>query len=229
MQRPLTIETLSNLPLFADVATTDLAQILPAVHRKVFPAETIIITAEQPGEVAYLVLEGSLKIIGEDGGKDVILAIRGAGEIIGEMSLLDGLGRSASVTTLEECTLLWVDRHDFWQKLWKVPQVPVNMTRILSKRLRLCTAQIQAMAALDANGRLARQLLAFAREYGEKTASGQHIPIRLTQTELADMVGISRVRANQILVYWKKRKYIAVDDQHHITLLNQAALEQRCL
>jgi CRP/FNR family cyclic AMP-dependent transcriptional regulator len=229
MLKPLEVATLASLPIFEGVPEDDLAALRPLLHRKVFAPDTTIINAEQPGEVAYLVLEGGLKIVGEDGGKDVILAVRGAGEIVGEMSLLDGMGRSATVITLEESTLLWVDRADFWDRLWKLPAVPINMARILSKRLRLCTAQVQALAALDVNGRIARQLLAFGREYGQASPNGSTlIPIRLTQTELADMVGASRVSVNQVLVYWKRRKYISVDERHRITILNQAALEGRC-
>jgi len=82
-----------------------------------------------------------------------------------------------------------------------------------------------ALATLDIEGRLADQLLTLTEEYGEATPNaGCRIPFRLTQGELAALVGASRVRVNQILVSWKHKGYVAVDGRHVVTLLNRSAL-----
>jgi CRP-like cAMP-binding protein len=157
--------------------------------------------------------------------RDVILTVRGPGEVIGEMSILDGLERSATVITQEKSALLWLGRAIFWEQLWKMEPVPFNMALILSQRLRLCSTQFQSLATLDVNGRVAKQLLMLANEHGEPIKNGSVlIPMRLTQADLADMVGASRVRVNQTLVYWKESKYIKVDAGHRITVVNKNAL-----
>jgi CRP/FNR family cyclic AMP-dependent transcriptional regulator len=150
--------------------------------------------------------------------------------VVGEMSLVDSLGRSATAVTMEESTLYWIDRATFWELLRTLPALTYSLVRIMSRRLRLANAQIQALATLDVYGRVARQILAFAQEYGEPAPGGAlRIPIRLTQSDLAGLVGASRVRINQVLVAYKRRKWIAVDPHYHITVLNPRALAERCL
>ena len=227
MRNLVEVAKLRTIPLFNGLSEEAFSELTSILQCKDFSSETAIITSNQPGEVVYIILEGSVRVVTEGRDRDVILAVLGPGEVIGEMSVLDGSGRSATVITQEKSTLLWLGRSVFWEKLWKIDPVPLNMARILSQRLRLCAAQIQALASFDVNGRIARQLLAFANEHGEPTKSGGIIiPMRITQAELADMVGASRVSVNQTLVSWKECKYITVDVNSHITILNKAALTQ---
>lgn len=221
--------TLGLLPLFQNLALEHLQQLNGVLRRRQFPAGVDIITAEQPGEVVYIILEGTVKIHAEQAdGSTVILAILGAGELFGEMSVLENIGRSATVVTLEEATILWMDRMAFEASQQRIPDLNSNLVRIFSRRLRLANAQIQALATLDVFGRVARQLLAFANEYGQRQSHGVRIPLRLTQSDLAGMVGASRVRVNQVLVFYKQQGYIAVDQDARITVLNHEALAARC-
>ena len=82
-----------------------------------------------------------------------------------------------------------------------MPALSYNLLRIVARRLRLATAQIQALATLDLHGRVARQILALAEECGSTGQNGtMTIPLRLTQSDLAEMVGASRVRVNEVIV-----------------------------
>jgi CRP/FNR family cyclic AMP-dependent transcriptional regulator len=162
-------------------------------------------------------------------GSDVILAIRGPGEVLGEMSILDSLGRSANAETMEDCDLCWLDRVTFKNYLQSTPIMAYNLACILARRLRIASVQIQALSSMDVYGRVSRQLLAFANEFGEPAANGDvRIPLRLTQPDLASLVGASRVRVNQVLVFYKRHKYLTVDHEHRITIHNAAALAKRC-
>jgi CRP-like cAMP-binding protein len=110
-----------------------------------------------------------------------------------------------------------------------MPILAYNVARILATRLRLATGQIESYATLDADGRVARQILAFAHEYGRKTDEGYiQIPLHLTQTDLADLVGASRVRVNRVLMEFKKLNYITIDTNQRITVQDSAALRERC-
>lgn len=223
-------ERLRHIPLFSELAPDHLAHVNALLHRKTFAAGQSIMAVEHPGEVVYLLSSGAVKIYVEgEEETDVILAILGPGEVVGEMSLIDRLGRSADVVTLEDCTLLWMDRAAFWECLQTMPPMTFALTRILSRRVRMADAHIRSLATLDVYGRVARQLLTFAHEYGQPAADGSVlIPLRLTQNDIAGLVGASRVRVNQVLVAWKRRKYLSVDAHHRITLHNQAPLIQRC-
>lgn len=223
------LSSLGTIPLFAGLAPEELSQIATLLHRTSFPAGTNLFMVEQPGEVAYLILHGTIKIhVEQTGGSDVILAILGRGELVGEMSLVGNIGRSATAMTMEDTAVAWIDRRAFHACLTSMPALSANLVGILARRLRLANEQIQSLATQDVFGRIARQLLAFAREYGVPAPNnGVLIPLRLTQSDLASLVGASRVRVNQVLAHYQERRYIAID-QYQITVYDHDALAKRC-
>jgi CRP/FNR family transcriptional regulator, cyclic AMP receptor protein len=221
---------LGDMPLFSGLAPHELARLDDLLRHRSVPAGANLITIDQPGEAAYIILKGTVKVHAEQSdGSDVILAILGPGEVLGEMSVADSLGRSANAETLEPVELAWMDRASFRECLETMPAMTYNLVRILSRRLRMANTQIEALASMDVYGRVARQLLAFAREYGQPAPhSGVTIPLRLTQSDIADLVGASRVRVNQVLVFYKEHNYISIDPSYRITVLDQEALARRC-
>jgi CRP/FNR family cyclic AMP-dependent transcriptional regulator len=223
-------KTLGAMPLFHGLTLEQLTWLNHHLHRTTFPAGSHLFTAEQPGDVVYIILSGTVKIhVEQEDGSDVIVAFRGPGDPIGEMSLLDRAGRSASVTTVEDATLVWMNRASFQECLQTMPALSYNLLQILARRLREATEQIQALAAQDVNGRVARLLLVFVQVRGQTTPGGSVlIPLRLTQSDIADCVGASRVHVNKILGTYKRRKYISVDPNYRITVHDQAALAQYC-
>lgn len=223
------LSVLGEMPLFEGVAPDHMARLGALLRHRIVPPGRSIISAEQPGEVAYIILSGTVKIhVEQADGSDVLLAILGPGEVVGEMSLADRGGRSANVVTLEECAVLWIDRVTFGQYLRMAPALSFNLARILSRRLRIANAHIQSLATLDVYGRVARQLVAFADEYGQPLpAGGVVIPFRLTQTDLAALVGASRVRVNQVLGEFRDRGLITIDQNLRILVHDPDALAER--
>ena len=225
-------ENLAQISLFQNLSADELAWVSEHLHQRAFSAGSNLAMAEQPGEVIYIVIDGTLKIFTEQlDGTEVILAILGPGDTVGEMSLVDSAGRSANVVTLEKSMLLWMDRSTFQQCLETMPTVTYNLMHIFSDRLRLANEQIQSLATLDIYGRVARQLLAFANQYGQPSPENETdilIPIRLTQSDIADMVGASRERINQVVVSYKRSNYISIDRRYRITVRNKEALAERC-
>ncbi len=221
--------TLAAIPLFAGLDPDDLHRLGQLVRRTTFPAGSTIMTAEQPGEAAYVIVRGTVKVhVEQEDGSDVVLAIRGPGEVIGEMSVVDNIGRSASVVTLAETICFWIDRMAFQTCLQTMPRLAYNLLQILARRLRLASEQNQVLAAQDLHGRVARQLLALAEMYGETRPNGDVlIPLALKQSDLAGLVGASRARVNQVLSYYRQRQFISFDDKGRILLHNRAALAQR--
>jgi CRP/FNR family cyclic AMP-dependent transcriptional regulator len=221
---------LADIQLFEGLTPDQLDWVAQRAHRRVFSAGTNVLTIEQPGEAVYIILHGTVKIHVEQGdGRDVILAILGAGDLLGEMSLIDSIGRSASALTLENSLMLWMDKQTFNYLLDEFPPVARNLVRILSARVRLSDQLIHALATLDVYGRVARQLLAFAERYGRPTADGEiRIPIALTQGDIADLVGASRKRVNQVMVAFKGQNLIGTDAEGHISLYDKDGLARYC-
>jgi CRP/FNR family cyclic AMP-dependent transcriptional regulator len=222
-------DALSGITLFRGVPTRELEWLASTLHESRFPAGASVLTAEQPGEAVYVLLRGSVKIhLFTPDGTEAILAVLGPGEVVGEMSLADSLGRSANVSTLEESALLWMDRRTFRSGVESSAVLARNLADVLSRRLRLTNAHLLSLATLDVPGRVASQLLALAREYGEELPEGAlRVPIKLTQADLGALVGASRVRVNQALGYLRKRNAISVGTDGRITILDAYALSRQ--
>jgi CRP/FNR family cyclic AMP-dependent transcriptional regulator len=221
---------LGELELFQGLSGSELAQLNGMLRCSVVPAGSHFITAEQPGEVVYVLLEGTVKIyVSRADGREVILAFLGPGDTVGEMSLVDSAGRSANVVTTEPSRLLWMDRATFQSCVRTLAPLASNLVRLLSHRLRFANEQIQALCTLDVPGRVARQILALADRYGQPEAEGDiRIPLRLTQSDLGEVVGASRERVNQAIVDFKQRGYLAVDGDHRLIVRSRRDLARYC-
>jgi CRP/FNR family cyclic AMP-dependent transcriptional regulator len=103
-----------------------------------------------------------------------------------------------------------------------------NLVKILSGRVRISDQLIQALATLDVNGRVARQLLAFAEKYGVEKDGATQIRIVLTQSDIADLVGASRKRVNQAMVLFKERGLIDTDAEGRIAIKAREGLAKFC-
>lgn len=218
---------LGKLDLFRGLSPTELTRVNGLLGKTRFPSGAMILTASQPGEIAYIILDGTLKVsVLQLNGRELTLALLGPGEIVGELSLADRSSRSADVVALEPTTMVWIDRNTFDQLRREIPAITENLLRLLARRLRLANAQLQAIATLDVHGRIARQLLALADALGEEQPDGSvQIPLRITQSDLASLVGATRVRVNEVLVGFTRRENVAVDNKHRISILQREELE----
>src|SRR5919106_4238118 len=228
IKRDDTRNLLADIELFAGLTPTQLEWVAQRAHRRIFEAGRNVMTIDQPGEAVYIILHGTVKIHIEQGERDVIISIMGAGDVLGEMSLIDSVGRSASAVTLENSLMLWMDRLTFNYMLDNFTPVARNLVRILSARVRLSDQLIQALATLDVNGRVARQLLAFAEKYGHEKNGGIQIRIVLTQGDIADLVGASRKRVNQAMVLFREQELIDTDAEGRIAIKDNAGLAKYC-
>ncbi|MDQ3009460.1 MAG: Crp/Fnr family transcriptional regulator [Acidobacteriota bacterium] len=223
-------DRLNRIDLFRGLTPAQLGQLDELLRRRTFAAGTTLMTAEQAGEVVYFILSGTVKVhMEQENGADVIISILGPGESVGEMSALDQTHRSASVATIEESDLLWLDRDTFRRCLMTMPTLSYNQSCALSARLRQANEQIQSLATHDIEYRVARQLIAFADKYGQTAGDGTtFIPVRLTQSDLANLVGATRESINKIIVSYKDRGYLSASRDHHWTIRNRQVLANRC-
>jgi CRP/FNR family cyclic AMP-dependent transcriptional regulator len=219
-----------QIPLFTGLAATDLADLTRRFLIRELPAGSHLILEDTHAEATFIIVHGAVKIeVFSMDGTEVILAILGPGEIIGEMSVVDSLERSASVVTMEHTTLLTIDRSAFWNCLQTMPALAYNVARILSRRLRDANAHVRTLVTLDVEGRVAQQLLSLAAACGEDTpGGGRRIPIRLTQSDLAGLVGASRVRVNQVLSTYRQAGLISVECGYRFVLHDPSGLEEQC-
>ncbi len=177
-------------------------------HRRWARGDNLIREAEPTCDVV-LIKRGRVKISSASPcGKQVIMAIRGPGDLLGESAAIDGRERSATVTALTDVVAVSLTRKQFTQLLHNEPEVTFELLVMQTGRLRESTRQRLELSVYDVPTRTARWLLN-AATHSEPIGNGPGYMIRLTQTELADAVGASRVSVANALRKWRKEGIIA--------------------
>ena len=143
------------------------------------------------------------------GGEQRILAILGPGALIGELAMIDGLPRSATVRAVRDCSLTFISRAAFTAVRRRFPELRTNIMETLAERLRQSDEDAIASSFLTVRARVARALLQFARHLGKETDSGRVlIQHRVTQSDLAAMAGVARESVSRTLGVWQKQKLL---------------------
>ena len=172
-----------------------------------YPKGAIIITEGDPSDSLYVILSGRVKVyLADEGGKEVILDVHGQGEFVGEMSF-DEQPRSASVMTLEPCTLSVVTQSRFREFLKLDPDAVEHLIRNLIHRTRRATGNVRSLALLDVYGRVARLLVDLAEEKDGRLTIAQP----LTQQDIAQRVGCSREMISRLFKDLIAGGYISVE------------------
>ena len=218
---------LEIVPLFQTMPPALLGELARKLRPIAFRSGTAIFHADDVGSMMYIIIQGAVKIfIPATDGREVVLAVQRAGDLFGEMSLLDDERRSASATTLEDTELVSLSRRDFQDVLDRHPEASRAILDVLVKRLRQTNQSIQDAYLLDVPGRLARRLLILAREHGIETEEGTEIGLRVSQQDLASMIGASRVAVNKQLQNWRHAGIVDVRRQR-VTIIKPEALEDQ--
>jgi CRP/FNR family cyclic AMP-dependent transcriptional regulator len=222
--------TTEKIRLFSGLSPQQSAWVSARLHTHSFPPGADLIIAGTPGEAVYFILNGTVKVyVPQLDGREVTVNLMGPGDTVGELSVIDAASRSASVITLEDTRVAWMSRSDFLEAIRTIPPLSDNLLRTLSTRLRNTTEHIQAYASLDIPGRIARQILVISANYGQQQEEGLYIPLRLTQNDIAELVGASRKRVNQVIVALKREGVISIDLRWHITVHRRDVLEKMAI
>jgi CRP/FNR family transcriptional regulator, cyclic AMP receptor protein len=186
---------------------------------------TLIHQGDESGPVIIL-LRGRVKIAAADGGREAIVALRGSGDLVGELAAIDGGPRSTSVTTLEPVDALLVPRSEFTALLEQRPRIALVILRTVAAHLRYAGAQQAQFATHDVTGRLAQRLLELAERFGMQRESGIEIELALTQEELASWVGASREAVSKAFQLLRSLRIVQTG-RRRVTVLDHEALARR--
>jgi CRP-like cAMP-binding protein len=174
-------------------------------------ADETLFTAGDAGDGCYRINEGLLKVtmVSRAGGER-ILAFLGPGAMVGELAIIDGFPRSASVVAVRDAQLSFLSRAAFDEFAKAHPEVYKSLVALLAARLRETDSVIAAGSFLPLRGRVALTLLELAHEFGQDVGAGR-IVIRqkIGQADLAAMAGIARENVSRILNDWKRRKLVS--------------------
>ena len=201
----------SNQSLLSGLPEHLLGKLFEAAQAVRLGTDEVLFLAGEPGDGCYRVADGLLKVtMVSRSGSERILAFLGPGHIVGELSIIDSLPRSASVVAVRLTKLSFLSRAAFEEFAQRRPEIYKSLVTLLAARLRETDGTIAAGSFLPVRGRVACTLLELAENFGQDVGSGR-IVIRqkIGQSDLAAMAGVARENLSRILNDWKRRKLIS--------------------
>ena len=203
-------ELIRDVPLLARLPEAELRALASQGRARSYAAGVTIFHEGDPGDSLHIIIEGSVRVaVLSPSGAETTLAVLGPGEFVGDLALLDGRPRSASVVALQPTKTLVVTRNSFTRWLSERPQAALALLETLSLRVRRTDEALADFAFLDLPHRLAKRLLALANVQPEGNPSDR-VRLRVTQAELASMLGVSRESVNKQLNIFAREGWIAL-------------------
>jgi CRP-like cAMP-binding protein len=200
------LDLFRKVPLLSGLSDPVLASIASLAVRKRFEARDVVVQQSEAGGELFVIVEGHLKVVsaGADG-RDIALNVMGPGEVFGEVSLLDGGPRSATVAALDNCELVSIRREPFLRFLESSPKTSIELLRALSLKLRRLTERSDDVAFLRVGERLAKRIAQLAERYGQKLPDGSvRLSFKLSQQEIGELVSATRESANKQIKAWEQ-------------------------
>lgn len=223
------VRLLRNISLFSSLSDAELEVLAGRLGQRTFGRGVIIFHKESPGDTTYIIESGKVRIfVLSESGQEISVRICGAGEVFGELSMLDGLPRSAGAMAMEETHVLTLQREDVQELLDAYPHMARGVITTLTARVRYTTQYAENLCFLDVEGRVAQRLLELVDQYGVQTAEGMEITLQITQSDLASLVGATRERVNKVLAAFRHQGLIELDAER-ITVRDRRGLKRRIL
>ena len=204
MSPSMDLDMLRKSIVLGALPPAELERLAPALKRRSFRRGETLYHQGDPGHVLHVVIEGRVKVVLE-----AVLTVLGPGDVHGEMALLDGEPRSATVVALEQVVSATLSREDFMDLLKRSPGAMEGVLAGLAQMIRRLSSEVGDLMFLDLQGRLAKKLLELAETHGKDDGTGVEIQATLTQEDLAGMIGATRPRVNQLLGSFEDRGAIS--------------------
>lgn len=194
------VHDLARVPLFEQLGAADLERLAAITSRKRFPSGTAVFFQDDPADSLYVVLSGSAKVFrtSEDGRDRILMILRG-GDAFGELAMIEGLPRSATVQTLEDTEMLVVSRRDFEAFARAHPDFQWRLLQAMAERLRRINEDVLDLSFKDVPYRVLQLLLQLVERHGESGPEGWRIKMPLSVRELSSMVGSNAETVSRLL------------------------------
>jgi len=203
---------LREISIFSSLTEDTLLQIDKVCKKKNYNKGEIILFEHDEGNTLFFIVKGEVKISREsDDGREVILSLLHDSDVFGEMSLLDGMPRSANVTAMEDTELYMIKRENFLELLNNHPNVSIDLLEEITHRLRDAGMRIKSLSLNDAEGKVATVLLQIADEKGKIKNGIVEIEKLPFQHDLANMAGTSRETISRTLHSFAKKNLVEMD------------------
>lgn len=222
-------EIIREVPLLARLSEADRRDLASSGRVRSYASGDVIFREGDRGDSLHIVIEGSVRIaVLSSAGAEAAVALLGPGEFVGDLALLDGLPRSASAIASQATKTLVVTRSAFLRWLTERPPAALALLETLSLRVRRTDEALADLAFVSLPQRLAKRLLSLASGNPEVLAADPQdgaVRLRITQADLASMLGVSRESVNKQLNLFSREGWIALS-RGSITLIDPDALRR---
>ena len=190
----MSFAVLKKVSLFSGLKDKELKEILKSTSsKKYYKNNIIILEAEGAGDLFFMIKKGKVKVTREDqDGKEIVLTVLSAGDYFGEISLIDGLSRSANVISLSETEVLTLNHKDFLNLINKNTTISFNLLKVLCARVRNLDAIVKRLSLMNAIGKVSTTLLRLAEPARKKKENAIEIEKFPSLQDIAKMSGTSR-------------------------------------
>ena len=220
-------QLLRKIPIFKALEEPDLDRLEKCLIRRRYAGGQVLFHMGDEGGNLCIIQKGRVKVtIPSSDGEEVILTILSAGEIIGEFSLIDEKPRSATVQAMEDTEVLCLHREDFLDLLRGRFDVVLRVLEVLTRRLRVTDILLAESHFLDITARLSKKILDLSRSFGVKEEDVIRIGVRVTQKDLASMVGATRESINKQLKVLREKGIVNLKNGY-IEILDPVRLARR--
>ena len=226
MKRLEKIWYLKHFDIFKDLTDREIDVIDRISYMKRYSRRERIYGQGDPGDLVYLLKEGRVKIykLSPDG-KELTLAVLENGEIFGEMALIDEGPRGTIAETLDDSDICVIRRRDFEMLLKKKPDLAMHVTKLIGLRRREIENQLENLVFRNAPSRLAALLMSLAEKHGVRDSQGIILNVKLSQQELANLIGTARETTSALLNEFKRLGFIDIRHRR-IKILEQWQLKK---
>ena len=205
-------ELLRRSRLFARLGDSEIGAILAHATVARYAEGDRIFAKGDPGNSMMAVLRGRVTITApSQDGRQVVLTVMRDGDVFGEIALLDSKERTADATAATDCELLIVPRRSLFSLLERRPDLCIDLLIVLCERLRRTNEQVEDLAFLDLEARIAKVLVRLAEENGAGQSPTRPVGVKISQRALGELVGGSRESVNKHLQDWKRSGFIVIE------------------
>jgi len=197
-------DLLASSHLFRNIDKVDLEHLAKYTKLKSFKNREVVCRRGDLGTQMFLIASGRVTLhTDSDEGKELGFGFLNKGDVFGEIALLDGGVRTATVKAIEKTELLVIERRDFLPFLEKTPRAALQLLSTMAARLRSTDEHFEDIFFRNLPGRLAKKFLGLAENYGRETDKGIEIDLKLSQGEIGKLTGATRESVNKQMRAWE--------------------------
>jgi CRP/FNR family cyclic AMP-dependent transcriptional regulator len=223
---PDTAGLLANVPVFADLGPAELGRIAEVTVPRRFQAGQVVFREGDSSDTCYVVSSGHARATrSHTDGRSITLATFGPGDFFGELAMFDDERRSATVEAIDDVEACAILGGDMRRLLREHPDIAVKLVTTLGRRLRAANERLARQSFQTVQSRVAQVVARLVSDAQHEGAPGHEVPLKVTQSEIAELAGCSRESASRFLAVLERAGVIE-QGRGRIVVHDPAALER---